>query len=136
MIYHGILHTPTMEESHEGVVVDVVFKKKLVILKCIHGTRKSICRHCSSHKFCGHGRLKCKECGKDRRCFHNKIKENCKQCSPHLFCGHNKRFIICKDCGGSSLCIHKRQKGHCRDCGCTDICVHKLQEKPLRRMWR
>ena len=146
MIYQNRAQNP-MEESHEDVVVDVVFKKKRVHPKCEHGKFKMVCKICSPHNFCLHGRrVRLCKLHEDEtknhvvvdvvfkkkyirlKCAHGQLKHNCRHCSPHYYCEHNKMKNICKQCGGSSLCVHQRQRHGCVECIGTGICVHKRRK--------
>ena len=130
-----------MEQSHEGVVVDVVFKKKRVALKCIHGTQKQYCRICSPNSFCVHDRRKsvCMDCGTGQ-CLHKKNKRICRVCSPQTFCKHDVQKLQCKECSPDSLCehgnivhcihcernrcSHNKMKSSCRVCSPNAFCKH------------
>jgi len=133
-----------MEQPHEGVVIDVVFKKKRVYPKCEHGKFKNVCKTCSPHRFCLHGRrvglcklhedeiknhvvvdVVFKKKYIPPKCEHGQLKSNCMHCSPNSFCSHNKRIYMCKHCGGGGLCVHQRQKHGCIECMGGGICKHK-----------
>jgi len=99
--------------------------------KCeLHNKRKDICKICSPHLFCPHGRRPygCKDCGGEGICEHKRLKSGCKECKGGSICKHNRTKSSCKECGGGSLCIHKIIKAQCKECDGNNFCIHKIKK--------
>jgi hypothetical protein len=95
--------------------------------KCIHGSRKSICKLCGGGSICQHQTRKadCKICGGSAICIeHNKKKSSCKECKGTTICEHNKRRTVCIECKGKSICEHNKRREYCKDCKGSSICEH------------
>jgi hypothetical protein len=67
---------------------------------CIHGDRKSECRHCGGRAICEHGRRR----------------RQCTTCRGSGICQHGKRKSRCKWCNGVGICEHQRLKSRCKEC--------------------
>jgi hypothetical protein len=67
---------------------------------CIHGARRSECRHCGGPAICEHGRRR----------------RQCTSCCGSGICQHNKRRSRCKVCNGDGVCEHYKLKARCKIC--------------------
>ena len=98
----------------------------MVVSKCEHGRKKTVCKECGGGAICEHQKIRsrCRDCGGGSICEHNKERTRCKECGGGSICEHNKQRTQCKECGGGSICQHNLRKGHCKDCRGSQICEH------------
>jgi hypothetical protein len=67
---------------------------------CLHGARKSECRHCGGRAICEHGRRR----------------RQCTKCRGSGICCHGKRKGRCFLCNGVGICEHMKLKSRCKIC--------------------
>jgi hypothetical protein len=91
------LSTSTTPTVADAAATDTVKCKKG---SCIHGDRKSECRHCGGRAICEHGRRR----------------RQCTTCRGSGICEHGKRKSRCRWCNGVGICQHQRLKSRCKEC--------------------
>ena len=71
--------------------------------QCLHGTRRTICKHCKGNSLCEHLKQRqwceiCRPGPSGARCIHGKQRSKCVACGGTGICEHLKLRVVCSVC--------------------------------------
>jgi len=71
--------------------------------QCLHGTRRTICKHCKGNSLCEHLKQRqwceiCRPGPSGARCIHGKQRSKCVACGGTGICEHLKIRVVCSVC--------------------------------------
>ena len=76
--------------------------------RCVHNTRRTICKHCKGNSLCEHLKQKqwcaiCRPGTSGARCVHGRQKSRCVECGGSGICEHVKLRVNCSVCKAARL---------------------------------
>ena len=95
---------PAQIEVVNKVPVKQVKRKVLdANAQCLHGTRRTICKHCKGNSLCEHLKQRqwceiCRPGSSGARCLHGKQRSKCAACGGSGICVHLKLRVVCSVC--------------------------------------